>query len=565
MKRWRIKEAANPEAVQKLSRELNITPVLANLLVQRGITDFDSAKKFFRPSLADLHDPFLMKDMDKALERIRKAVENGEKILVYGDYDVDGTSAVALVYVFLTSFYDKVDYYIPDRYKEGYGISAAGIDFAAEQGCSLIIALDCGIKANEKVRYAKEKGIDFIICDHHLPGNELPGAAAILDPKQAGCQYPYKELSGCGIGFKLVQAYCMKNNIAPEELEQYLDLVVISIASDIVPITGENRILAYFGLRQINTAPRQGLRTLLELNNVKRELSITDLVFIIGPRINAAGRIDSGRKAVELLISPNVELAKGAGEEINRHNVERKDLDISITQHALQMIAGNEAMAKRKTTVVYYPEWHKGVVGIVASRLIEKYYRPTIVLTQSNGLITGSARSVKDFDLYEAISACSHLLEQFGGHKYAAGLSLKPENLEAFSAQFEKVVSETIEEHMLIPEVEIDAEISFAEINPRMMSILKQFGPFGPGNMAPVFVTRSVSDKGWARVVGNNHLKMDLYQSGHNSTYSCIAFGQGEKYDVICRKIPFDVCYAIEENEFNGRVSLQLNVKDIKA
>ena len=564
-KRWKIKKPADAEAVKKLSESLNVNSIVANLLLQRGISDFDSAKKFFRPSLSDLHDPFLMKDMDKAVERIEHAIKNEENILVYGDYDVDGTSAVALVFSFFSSIYANIHFYIPDRYKEGYGISTAGIDFASENNFSLIIALDCGIKANDKITYAKEKKIDFIICDHHLPDEKIPDAVAVLDPKRPDCNYPFKELSGCGLGFKLVQAYAQKNNIDFENLEQYLDLVVISIASDIVPITDENRTLAYFGLKQINTAPRQGIKTLLEINNVKRELTITDLVFIIGPRINAAGRVDSGSKAVELLISANPEIAKLVSEEINKHNLDRRGLDTGTTEHALQMIDNNEELQRKKTTVVFHAEWHKGVVGIVASRLTEKYYRPTIVLTQSNGMISGSARSVKDFDVYEAISTCSDLLEQFGGHKFAAGLSLKPENLKPFTDKFEKVVSATITDEMLIPQVEIDMEIDFSEINPKMLSIIKQFGPFGPGNMAPVFVTKNVTDKGWAKIVGTNHLKMDVYTgSNFQNSFSCIGFGLGEKLKIVSSKKVFSVCYTIEENIFNGKVSLQLNVKDVK-
>jgi single-stranded-DNA-specific exonuclease len=564
-KRWKIKEQGDAGTVQKLSGELNISLLLANLLVQRNIKTYEEAKRFFRPLLDDLHDPFLMKDMDKAVDRIEKAVKNKEGILVYGDYDVDGTTAVALMYTFIASFYEKVSFYIPDRYKEGYGISTVGIDFAQDNGFTLIIALDCGIKSVDKVDYARMKGVDFIICDHHLPGEVVPRAVAVLDPKRPGCNYPYKELSGCGLGFKLAQAYAKKNNIPEEELGQYLDLVVVSIAADIVPIEGENRILAYYGLRQINAAPRQGLKTLLELNNVKRELTITDLVFIIGPRINAAGRIDSGRKAVELLIAGDEAIAKESGIGINKHNLDRRDLDTTMTAHALEMIASDEVMIRRKTTVVFHKDWHKGVVGIVASRLTEKYYRPTIVLTQSNGLISGSARSVKGFDVYEAINACSDLLEQFGGHKYAAGLSLKPENLLAFSERFEAVVVQTIKEHMLVPEVEIDGTIELKDITPKMFSVLKQFAPFGPGNMAPVFVSENVQDRGSGRIVGSNHLKLDLVSSsapGH--CFSAIGFGLGDKFSLITNKKTFSACYTVEENEFNGKVTMQLNVKDVK-
>ena len=565
-KRWKIKAQADAGQVKQLSQQLNVSGIIANLLVQRGITNFEEAKKFFRPSLNDLHDPFLMKDMDKAVARIEKAIKNNENILVYGDYDVDGTTAVALMYTFISSFYKNVSFYIPDRYKEGYGISSAGIDFAHDNNVSLIIALDCGIKSIDKVEYAREKNIDFIICDHHLPGEKIPAAVAVLDPKRSDCPYPYKELPGCALGFKLAQAYAQKNFIPFEELEKYLDLLVVAIAADIVPITGENRILAYYGLKQINSAPRQGIKTLLELNNIKRELSITDIVFIIGPRINAAGRIDSGRKAVELLISEDADNAMESSVDINQHNLDRRDLDTTITAQALEMIASSEKMLKRKTTVVFHPAWHKGVVGIVASRLTEKYYRPTIVLTQSNGVISGSARSVKDFDVYEAINACSDLLEQFGGHKYAAGLSLKPENLNSFIEKFEIVVSSTIEEHMLTPEVEIDAKIELHEIDRKMLAVLKQFAPFGPGNMAPVFMTENASDKGYARIVGTNHLKLDILQNNnYQHSFSSIAFGLGEKYHSVANKNIFNVCYAIEENEYNGKISLQLNVKDIKA
>ena len=560
-----MKAQGDAGQVAGMAKELKISEQIATLLVQRGITTKEEAKKFFRPQLSDLHDPFLMKGMDKAVERIAKAIGNKENILVYGDYDVDGTTAVALMYTFLHSFYENVSFYIPDRYKEGYGISTTGIDFAEDNDMSLIIALDCGIKAVDKVAYAKQKGIDFIICDHHLPGDMIPAAVAVLDPKQPGCNYPYKELSGCGLGFKLAQAWAMKNSMPFEELEQYLDLVVVSIASDIVPITNENRVLAFFGLRQINTSPRQGIKTLLELNNVKKELSITDLVFIIGPRINAAGRIDSGRKSVELLIATNEEEAKESSIGINQHNLDRRDLDTTITAQALEMIAGDEAMLKRKSTVVFNKDWHKGVVGIVASRLTEKYYRPTIVLTQSNGVISGSARSVKDFDVYEAIHACADLLEQFGGHKYAAGLSLKPENLEAFTQKFEATVSSTIEEYMLTPEIEIDEKIELKDITPGLVNILKQFAPFGPGNMAPVFLSEEVYDRGFGRVVGAKHLKMDLVQTDSPTNfYPAIAFGQAENFELIKNKMPFNACFTIEENEFNGKVSLQLNVKDMK-
>lgn len=564
-KRWVIKPKSDETIVSELSKALNIDKVLANLLVQRGVTSFEEAKKFFRPSLDDLHDPFLMKDMDKAVLRLEKAIRTNEKILVYGDYDVDGTTAVSLVYSFLKEFHPSVDYYIPDRYAEGYGISFTGIDFAKENGFTLIIALDCGIKAIDKVDYAAERGIDFIICDHHRPGETLPNAAAVLDPKRIDCNYPFDELCGCGVGFKLVQAYSQRNNIPFSELEQYLDLCAISIASDLVPIVGENRILCYYGLKQINKAPRKGIKAILELANIKKEVTINELVFTIGPRINAAGRLETGRNAVALLISDNHDIAAENGKNINITNTERRSIDVTITQHALSMIEGNLELTTRKSTVLFCPDWHKGVVGIVASRMIEKYYRPTIILTESNGKATGSARSVKDFDVYDAIEACSDLLEQFGGHKYAAGLTLKLENLAAFQQKFEEVVSSTIQDHMLIPEIEIDEEIELCDITPKFFRILNQFSPFGPGNMAPVFMTKNLVDKGAVRIVGNNHLKMDIHCADNEEIcFSSIAFSQAKHFDHVLRKKPFSACFAIEENVFNGSVSLQLNVKDMK-
>lgn len=563
-KRWVIKESADAVIVQDLSQKLNINPILANLLVQRGITTIEAAKYFFRPDISHLHDPFLMKDMDIAVSRLTRAISNKEKILVFGDYDVDGTTAVALVYSFLKSIYECVYFYIPDRYSEGYGISFKGIDWAKAHDCSLIIALDCGIKANDKIDYANSLGIDFIICDHHRPGAVLPEALAVLDPKREDCTYPYDELSGCGVGFKLVQAFAQKNDIPFIELMQYLDLVAVSIAADIVPLTGENRTLAHFGLQRLNKQPRPGFRAIMELANVKKDLTISDIVFVIGPRINAAGRIENGGKAVELLITPTKETATLAGININVTNIERKTLDHSITEHALQMMQELYASSALRSTVIYHPEWHKGVIGIVASRLTEKYYRPTIVLTQSNGMATGSARSVKDFDIYNAIEACSELLEQFGGHKFAAGLTLKPENVPAFQQKFETVVAATIEEYMLTPEIEIDAAINLSEIIPSFYSIIKQMAPFGPGNMAPVFKSVAVSDSGYSRVVGLNHLKLTLTQSGQkNIRFEAIAFQKGEFQSYIAKGLPFDVCYVIDENEWNGKISLQLNVKEI--
>lgn len=564
-KRWKIKDKGDVVLVESLSKQLNIESSLCNLLVQRGIKDFDSAKKFFRPELSHLHDPFLMKDMDKAIDRIQKAVANDEKILVYGDYDVDGTTAVALVYTFLKEHSSNIEFYIPDRYAEGYGISFKGIDYAVANGFTLIIALDCGIKSIDKIDYANERGVDFVICDHHRPGSELPDAYAVLDPKRPDCNYPFKELSGCGIGFKLVQAFAIKNNIALESILHLLDLVAVSTAADIVPVVDENRVLMYFGLQQINKSPRRGLKAILDLANVKRELTVSDLVFIIGPRINAAGRVETGRKAVELLIAENVEIANESAVGINKTNLDRRTLDTDITQHALTMIEEDEDSHTKRTTVLFHREWHKGVIGIVASRLIDKYYKPTIILTESNGMATGSARSVKDFDVYEAIEECSHLLEQFGGHKYAAGLTMRLENVDAFVRKFEEVVSATIQEHMLVPEIDIDDELKLDEITPKFYNVLKQFAPFGPENMAPLFVTKGVMDKGYAKVVGSNHLKLSVvHPSSPMISFSAIAFGQADKLKKMERGKPFDICYSIEENLWNGAVNLQLNIKDIK-
>jgi single-stranded-DNA-specific exonuclease len=564
-KRWKIKPQADQYTVTKLEGELNIDNVIATILVQRGITNFDEAKNFFRPNLNNLYDPFLMKDMDKAITRIEKAITKNEKILIYGDYDVDGTTAVSLVYSFLQKIIpDNIEYYIPDRYTEGYGISFQGIDYASEQNISLIIALDCGIKSIDKIDYANQKNVDFIICDHHLPGDTIPNAIAVLDPKRNDCAYPFKELCGCGVGFKLIQAYAQKNNIDFSELYEYLDLTAIAIAADIVPIVDENRILCYYGLEQINKNPRKGVKTILELAGVKKQVKVNELVFSIAPRINAAGRIESGRNAVELLISDSFELATSSGQIINTNNTDRKTLDSTITQQALSIIENNVELISKKTTVLFHTEWHKGVVGIVASRLIEKYYRPTIVLTESNGKATGSARSVKGFDIHAAIEACADLLEQFGGHKYAAGLTLKLENIKAFQERFELIVSKTIEEHMLIPEVEIDAEISLEDITPKFYNILKQFEPFGPGNMAPVFLTKNLIDKGYVKIVGNDHLKMDVIPDNKKMpSFPAIAFGQAPCFEKIYSKAKFDACYSIEENEFNGKITLQLNIKDL--
>ncbi|MFW6018968.1 MAG: single-stranded-DNA-specific exonuclease RecJ [Bacteroidales bacterium] len=578
-KRWIIKKQGNQEAIDRLKSELGVDDYIAGLLVQRRMDTYDKARRFFRPSLSDLHDPFLMKDMDKAIKRLDSALENNEKILVYGDYDVDGTTSVALIVSFLREYHRNIGFYIPDRYEEGYGISQKGIDYAYSNEFTLIIALDCGIKAIDKVNYAKQKQIDFIICDHHLPGDELPDAYAILDPKRPGDNYPFKELSGCGVGFKLIQAFAEHKDIPFSKLKQYLDLVVVSIASDIVPITEENRILAYFGLKRVNQTPRPGLEAILEFSNIKRredqqkgneyafnkELTISDLVFVVGPRINAAGRMKDAKQSVELLTCDDKHFAHRLAQEINVNNDHRKELDSSITGQANRLISEGELYDKRKSIVIYNENWHKGIIGIVASRLIEKFYKPTIVLTLSNNnLITGSARSIKNFDIYNAISSCSDLLVSFGGHKYAAGLSLKPENLDAFIERFEKYASENISAYQLVPEIEIDSELPLEAITPKFFRILKQFAPFGPGNMAPLFMTKNIVDNGYSKIVGKNHLKFKVIQpDNYDIQFSAIAFQQGHQFSNM-NQMPFDICYHIEENIWNGNKTLQLNVKDIK-
>jgi single-stranded-DNA-specific exonuclease len=562
--RWAVKPAPDAAAVKSLAAQLNGNEIISALLLQRGISTFEEAKKFFRPSLDDLHDPFLMKDMDKAVDRIEAALQRNEKILVYGDYDVDGTTAVALMYTFLRSLGADCGYYIPDRYSEGYGVSFEGVRFAAENNFTLIIALDCGIKAVDKVAFAAEKGVDFIICDHHRPGENLPAAVAVLDPKRDDCSYPFDELCGCGIGFKLAQAINAKRGQPIAAIEHLLDLVAVASAADIVPLTGENRVLATFGLKRINTAPRLGLKVMLQMANIKRKVSISDIVFIFAPRINAAGRIEHGKMAVQLLASTDEAAAVAAAEMVNRNNTDRRDLDKTITTQALEMLALT-AHQPRKSTVVFHPEWHKGVVGIVASRLIEKYYRPTIVLTEANGKVTGSARSVKDFDIYEAIEACSDLLVQFGGHKYAAGLTMEPANVPAFQEKFEQVVSSVIKDHQLIPEISIDADLPFEKIDGKLINVLQQFAPFGPGNMNPVFRAKRVCDRGWAKIVGENHLKLDLIEPHlPNRIFPAIAFGHGTFLSQLANKNECDVCYSIEENSWNGMVTLQLNIKDIR-
>ncbi|MBN2487318.1 MAG: single-stranded-DNA-specific exonuclease RecJ [Bacteroidales bacterium] len=567
-KYWKIREKAPLAEIERLASELNINHVLANLLIQRDVTTFDEAKAFFRPSLDNLHDPFLMKDMDKAVDRLKLAVQKNENILVYGDYDVDGTTSVALVYSFLRKIYSKVDYYIPDRYGEGYGVSYNGIDHAAATRASLVIALDCGIKAIDKISYASEKSIDFIICDHHTPGDKLPEAIAVLDPKRADCLYPFKELSGCGVGFKFMHAYSLRNNIPFTELLDYIDLVAVSIASDIVPIIGENRILTHYGLKKLEENPGIGLKTIKEKSGVEegKPIAVEDVVFKIGPRINAAGRMDSGKQAVDLLISASDKEARLLCDRLNAHNQTRRNIDKNITEEAISDIR-QQSNKYKYSTVLYNPGWHKGVVGIVASRLIESFYRPTVILTESNGFATGSARSVNGFDLYEAINGCADLLESFGGHMYAAGLTLKPENVQKFKDRFEQVVSERITTEQLTPQVEIDAELNFIDINEKFYRVLKQFAPFGPGNMNPVFFAENVTDNGTGRPVGSDgeHLRLTLIQeSDPFRNLNAIAFGQGRKYDKISKGKAFDIAYTLAENSFRGQTSLQLNVKDIK-
>ena len=561
--RWTLKPKPSEDKVKHLAQALNVEDFVATLLIQRGIETFEDAKNFFRPSLEHLHDPYLMKDMDKAVARIEAAIENQENILVFGDYDVDGTTAVSLVSSYLKSHYPNIATYIPDRYDEGYGISFKGIDFADDNGFSLIIALDCGIKSIDHIAYAKEKKIDFIICDHHRPGNTLPDAVAILDPKREDCSYPYDELCGCGVGFKLIQALGQNRNETIDDLVPYLDLVATAIAADIVPITGENRVLAYFGLKVINSDPRPGIKALV--HQVKKKvLDITDVVFIISPRINAAGRIKHGNHAVELLTEFDFEQAQQFASEIEQYNADRKDLDKKITKEAFQQIIENQE-EERFSTVVFQEDWHKGVIGIVASRLIETYYRPTLVFTKSGDKYAASARSVKGFDVYNALDACAHHLEQFGGHMYAAGMTLKAENYLLFKEAFEKCVQDTIQPEMRTPEIEIDAEINFSDITPKLIRILKQFEPFGPLNMTPVFMTSDVKDTGYAKTLGSEDEHLRLFAKQNNSEgIAAIGFGLGKKLDITKNQNTFQLAYTIAENEWNGNVSTQLMLKDIR-
>ncbi len=561
--RWTLKSKPEKEKVLKLQNELQIDEIIATLLIQRGVETYEQAKRFFRPSLNDLHNPYLMKDMDKAVARVETAIEKGENILVFGDYDVDGTTAVSLVASYLRSYYPNVATYIPDRYDEGYGISYKGIDFAEDNQFSLIIALDCGIKSIDHIDYANKKNIDFIICDHHRPGDELPSAVAVLDPKRSDCSYPYDELCGCGVGFKLIQAIAENRNQTIEDLIPYLDLVATAIAADIVPITGENRVLAKFGLEVINTNPRPGIKALIQ-NVKKKVLTITDVVFIIAPRINAAGRIKHGNEAVALLTEYDLDQAEIFASEIEQHNSNRKELDKQITVEALLQIETNNEK-ENFATVVYQEDWHKGVIGIVASRLTETYYRPTIVFTKSGDKLAASARSVKDFDIYNALEACAEHLEQFGGHMYAAGMTLKEEKYLAFKEAFQKTVEETIHPDLLIPEITVDAEINLTDINPKLIRLLNQFEPFGPQNMAPVFVSKNIKDTGYVKPLGQNdeHLKLFVKQKGSEG-FAAIGFGLGNKLEMVTNQNHFEAVYCIDENEFNGNVTVQLRLKDLK-
>ena len=562
--RWTLKPKPEIAKIEALQKALKVDGLVATLLVQRGIETYDQAKTFFRPSLDDLHDPFLMKDMDKAVARIEAAFLQNENILVYGDYDVDGTTSVALMSKYLKTKHDAVATYIPDRYDEGYGISYKGIDFANDNGFSLIIALDCGIKAIEKVAYAKERGIDFIICDHHRPADKLPEAVAVLDPKRLDCEYPFKELCGCGVGFKLIQALAQKEGKKAEDLIEYLDLVATAIGADIVPITGENRVLAYFGLQVINSNPRPGIQAIIA--QVKKEsLTIIDVVFIIAPRINAAGRMKHGNYAVALLTEDNLELATQYAEEIEQINNDRRDADKRITEEALSKIEAEKEQI-RFTTVVYHENWHKGVIGIVASRLTETYYRPTLVFTKSGDKLAASARSVSGFDVYNALEACSEHIEQFGGHKYAAGLTLSEKNYEAFKHAFEDEVSKTIDMSSLTPEIRVDAKIDLNQIDEKLWRILRQFAPFGPGNMTPIFMTENLKDTGYGKCVGEDktHLRLTVTQPESSNKFVCIGFGMGDKEGLITDKKSFSAVYSIDQNEWQGHVSLQLKLRDIK-
>lgn len=564
-KKWVLKEQGNPETIAKLAEELNIDKILVQLLVQRNINTFDEARAFFRPQLEDLHDPFLMVDMQKAVDRINIAFKQNEKILVYGDYDVDGTTSVAMMYSFLHKTHANIDYYIPDRYTEGYGISVKSIEYAEEQGVTLVIALDCGIKAIEKIKLANSKNIDYIICDHHTPGDSLPNAVAILDPKRADSNYPFKELSGCGVGFKLIQGFLAHNNLDMSLAYEYLDILAVSIASDIVPLIGENRILAFYGLKKLNQNPSVAMKAVMEVSELDKEISISDIVFKIGPRINAAGRMDSGQMAVDLMVANDLEEARAISQKINLENNSRKDIDRQITGEALDLVI-QEGLEAKKSIVLYNPKWLKGVIGIVASRLVEQYYKPTIIFTRSNGLITGSARSVLGFNIYDAITECGELLENYGGHMYAAGLSIKEENFNTFKKRFEEIVENRIKPDQLYPKIYTDAIISLDDITDKFFRILKQFEPHGPENMSPVFITENLYDSGFSRCVGKDgkHIKMMLTdKKGGETLFPSIAFNQAEHWHKVANKDNFSICYSIDENTFRDKTTLQLRIKDI--
>jgi single-stranded-DNA-specific exonuclease len=562
-KRWVVKQKPSEEQIAKLIADINVSEPVAAMLLQRDVHSFEEAKNFFRPSLDQLHDPFLMKDMDKAVDRLVNAIYNHEKIVVYGDYDVDGTTSVTLFYGFLRTFYSNLLFYIPDRYKEGYGISQAGIDWAHEQGAGLMVSLDCGIKSKELIKYAKDKGIDFIVCDHHRPDSNLPEAYAVLDPKRSDCEYPYKELSGCGVGFKLLQGFCIQNSIPFEKLYPFMDLLAVSIAADIVPITGENRVMAYYGLQLLNTHPRPGLQALIQVAGFEKKLNINNVVFGLGPRINAAGRIAHAHAAVNLLLAHSRDEAEQHAKEINVNNRDRQGFDTNITKEALSMIEMDTLSKDSKSTVLYKNDWHKGVIGIVASRCIEKYHRPTIILTESHSKAAGSARSVPGFDVYDAIEECKDLLEQFGGHMYAAGLTLKIENIEAFRQKFEQVVARKITEDQLIPLIEVDLELKLKQINFKFYNVIKQMEPFGPENMQPIFVSEQVCARDNIKVLKEQHLKLYVYQDD-SQVFEAIGFGMAAFYDKIKPFKPFRLCYQVAENNFRDNRSLQLVIKDIK-
>lgn len=562
-KRWRYLNKPSPEAIEALSKQININSYLSSILIQRGICTFEDARDFFRPSLQKLHDPFRMKDMNAAVNRLRRAIDTSERILIYGDYDVDGTTAVALVYSYLRTFHEACEIYIPDRYAEGYGVSREGVEWARSNGFSLIIALDCGIKAFEMVELARDYDVDFIICDHHLPGADVPEACAVLDPKQNGCAYPFKELSGCGIGFKLMQAYALRYR-TEEEVFSYLDLVAVSVASDVVPITDENRILTYFGTQKLNTDPVPGLKALMEIAGLKSDFDVSGIIFTLGPRINAAGRIDHGSAAVRMLAALSVEEAKGFAEKLNLNNELRKQFDSDITEEALSMIEGNETCKLAKSTVLFKDTWHKGVIGIVAARCVEKYYRPTVILTESNNKLTGSARSVQGFDLYQAICECGDLLEKFGGHKYAAGLTLEKSNLLAFQQRFEEVVASNITPEMLTPVIDIDTEVVFDAITPKFLNILKQMGPFGPDNVRPVFVAHDVHVVNSLSRFKDKHIRFLAGQKDNEAVFQVIGFNLADFYEKLLGYDSFSIAFTVEENTYKGFTSIQLRAKDIK-